>query len=133
MKIVDPTSVPVREFGRSPDDVDQLLRSFFQEEMPRSWPAFAGGLTPADQQPQLPAANRHQSPFRSRFVLAASVAILLIGTWWLGGRFSTPESPTSPSAPGKVIGAKERRNNATAPKMVPDAKLKKNSTSHSHP
>jgi hypothetical protein len=44
--------------------------------------------------------------FRSRWVLAASVAILLMGSWWLGQRFAALEPNISPTSSGKMIGSK---------------------------
>jgi hypothetical protein len=82
MKIVDPT----------PNDLDRLLRDYFRSEMPEPWPA-----------PQMPArlavvparAGRSRwGLFRSRFALAASVALLLLAQWFLAGRFhSEPGDP----------------------------------------
>jgi hypothetical protein len=132
MKIVDPTSVPAREFGRSPDDVDQLLRSYFQEETPKSWPAFAGEPTPAARQPWASTAHSKRSLLRSRLVLAASIVLILMSAWWLGGRFSITESSTLPSATGTVIGAKERQNKARIPKVLPEEK-RNDSPGRSHP
>src|SRR5882762_4521321 len=46
-----------------------------------------------------------RSSSRSRWVLAASVAILLIGSWWLGQRFAAIEPNISPTSSGKMIGS----------------------------
>lgn len=68
--------------GRSPDDLDQLLRNFFRGEMPDPWPTMKA---PAIENPTPTWWTRS----RSRLALAASVALLLVGSWCLSG--STPE------------------------------------------
>lgn len=68
--------------GRNPEDLDQLLRSFFRSEMPDPWPTLQA---PAVENPTPTWWVRS----RSRLVLAASVALLLIGSWFLTG--STPD------------------------------------------
>ncbi|MBL8797324.1 MAG: hypothetical protein JNM56_25710 [Planctomycetia bacterium] len=64
--------------GRTPDDLDGLLRSFFRSEMPDPWPTMKA---PAAETPTLGWWSRS----RSRLALAASVALLLIGSWLLSG------------------------------------------------
>ena len=81
--------------------LDDLLKSFFRSEMPQPWPSF---VEPALG--SLVVHSRSRSLFRSRLALAASVALLLIGSWWLSQRFSAPEPGMAPSQAGKVIGAK---------------------------
>jgi hypothetical protein len=82
--------------------LDDLLTSFFRSEMPQPWPSFAepasGSLVATH--------SRSRSLFRSRLALAASVTLLLIGSWWLSQRLSAPEPGMAPSQAGKVIGAK---------------------------
>lgn len=74
--------------GHSRDHLDELLRTFFRSEMPRPWPAFEPPLMPAPLE-------RHNRPLRrSRLVLAASLAILLLGAWLLAGAFRNAGAPT---------------------------------------
>ncbi|MCS6850384.1 MAG: hypothetical protein NZ700_04360 [Gemmataceae bacterium] len=67
-----------RDHNWSPEDLDALLRSFFQAEMPHPWPPLA-----------LPAERRQPSRgplVRGRWLLAASLALLLGGTWFLSAK-----------------------------------------------
>jgi hypothetical protein len=125
---------------RNPDSaVDQLLGSFFRSEMPQPWPdclaqsriedegsrieSGTNDSRPGNLDPQSsildprPSSLDRRSSFlhprsssRSRWVLAASVAILLIGSWWLGQRFAVIESGISPTSSGKMIGSKPGKN-----------------------
>src|SRR5260370_34390185 len=55
----------------------------------------------------LPSSNLYaRSSTRSRVVLAASVALLLIGSWCIGQQFSMNQPVSSPSSSGKMIGSK---------------------------
>src|SRR5256885_1050657 len=83
---------------RSENDLDRLLQHFFRAEMPGLWPA----APVADEPPAIlsrPAPSRSsRSLFRSRLVLAASVAFLLALPWALSDSFrsltSTPPDIT---------------------------------------
>lgn len=168
-----------RQDDGSPNQVDDLLRSYFCSEMPQPWPAFAGlkiedrvlrmedresriedggsslenrGLVVAIQRStndttqddivdppssifkprsssfDPPSSNLHprsssilhpRSSTRSRVVLAASVAILLIGSWWIGQRFSMSQSVISPSSSGKMIGVKNLPGKNKSPRPQP--------------
>ena len=82
------------------DDLDGLLRTFFQAQLPKPWPVpkppaplplSAGGF----------AARRRSLP-RSRFALAASLLILLIGQLLLSGMASNYLRLTADSDPHKI-------------------------------
>jgi len=95
--------------GHPPEDLDGLLRRFFRSEMPDPWPA----------PPQLPpAAPRKRQVARgwfrpsTRFALAASVALFVIGYLALAGRF-----PTGGASGGTGIQTKDQ----TAQKFKPGA------------
>jgi hypothetical protein len=100
MSITRPPIEP-RE-SRQADDVDGLLREFFQSALPRPWPAFQRpirGIIP------LARSTGWRRRFRSSLALAASVAILALGVGLLPGRFS---DRSSSSIPGKdSIGMKQ--------------------------
>jgi len=64
--------------GQAPDDLDGLLRNFFRSEMPNPWPTMTA---PAIENPT----PTWWSRSRSRLALAASVALLLVGSWFLSG------------------------------------------------
>ena len=74
----------MRPSNQPGDDVDKLLRSFFQSEMPDPWPSLEA---PAPRTLALPArpAPARGSLFRSRLALAASIALLIGGSLMLGG------------------------------------------------
>jgi hypothetical protein len=111
MSNVDPP-LDVRKPGRPPGDLDGLLRAFFRAEMPHPWPAAqipeqpspflqrngtAAHLNGEDRRPAGIAARlapRSWTKVRSRLALAASVALLLLGTLLLSGKFHL--NPTDP-------------------------------------
>ncbi len=73
------------------DDLEGLLRAFYRSQMPQPWPS-----------PQLPRFRPAPTPrpapsgrplSRSRLVLAASVALLLLGSLCLPGRFTQDAKP----------------------------------------
>jgi len=71
---------------QKPNDVDRLLSGFFKSEMPDPFPTFRN----ASVMPLAASRNSHEqgraASNRSRFALAASVAILLGGCWYLSGQ-----------------------------------------------
>jgi hypothetical protein len=75
-------------------DVDRLLGAFFEQEMPRPWPAFE---PPARRTlPFTPPAPRSRFVLGSRLALAASVALLLACGWLLSGSFDGPSRSNNP-------------------------------------
>lgn len=69
---------------RTDDQVDRLLTAYYRAEMPKNWTAPQPWAEPA-------ATNSHQSKrqsSRSRWALAASVAMLLGGCWYLSGHLT---------------------------------------------
>jgi len=93
MNLVEPSS------QKPSGDLDSLLRGFFRSQMPHPWPA-----------PRLPhfratPAKRPISPrrplIRSRWALAASISLLLLGSLLLPGRLTPTSQPGSdPTGPG---------------------------------
>ena len=77
------------------EPVDALLGAFFRAEMPSPWPAFR---PPARTRLAPTPASRH-SAYAGRFALAASVALLFVGTWFL----PTVLSPRAPRDQGIPI------------------------------
>jgi len=93
MRIVEPPSLDSPGRGCHGDDLDRLLSDFFRSELPNPWPAppISDDLTES-----LPLSARkpiRRGPaLRSRFALAASVALLLAGGWLLSGKFDDVSS-----------------------------------------
>jgi hypothetical protein len=68
------------------DDLDRLFSAYFQAEVPKKWPSapYPG----ADKAQPKPANTTEDPATRSRWALAASVAILLGGCWYLSGQLT---------------------------------------------
>ncbi len=64
--------------NRQPEAVDRLLGDYFKSQMPKQWPAAprAGGARPA-------ATPATDTLTPSRWALAASVALLIGGGWFV--------------------------------------------------
>jgi hypothetical protein len=145
MNNLDPNPRASRQDDGSPNPVDVLLRSFFRSEMPQPWPTISelkiedpGLASGACQRRGMEShtgvmthpARRSlifhprssilypRSSTRSRLVLAASVALLLIGSWWMGQRFSLTQS-SSPALAGKLIGFKNQPGKDKSPRHQP--------------
>jgi len=83
--------------SRSEDDLDLMLRDFFQAEMPNPWPAFEGppATLPLPVRGRSAGRSVGRSVWRSRLALAASVALLLAGPLLLSGRLADPGPGTT--------------------------------------
>jgi hypothetical protein len=100
--------------GNRGDDVDGLLRDFFRAEMPSPWPELKlpsparNGFHPKRSKPEdgpailpLTPKKRPWAVVGPRVALAASVALLLLGSLFLSGQFKGNKPGESPlSAPG---------------------------------
>lgn len=79
-----------------PDEIDGLLRRFFQGEMPEPWPDCPRPEEPARVVvPDRTTASWWELPqrFASRLSLALSLAVLLAGAWLLSGSFTGSARP----------------------------------------
>jgi hypothetical protein len=88
----------------SPEPMDNLLRGFFRAEMPEPWPTMnrpEPRILPFVR-PQR--ASRFAST-RSRLALAASVGLLLVGSWFFSGTLRN-NPPGDPSRPNDTAGNK---------------------------
>ncbi len=80
---------------------DDLLRAFFRAEMPAPWPTFE-----VPEPATLSITRSRTAPIglltrtRSRVALAASIAILLLGSWLLSGAFPRDCRPAAGSQAG---------------------------------
>jgi hypothetical protein len=71
------------------DNLDNLLRAFFQAEMPNPWPSLEAP-TPRLRigPPAKPEVKPGRTLLRSRLALAASVALLIAVPWFLGDKLT---------------------------------------------
>ncbi len=101
---VEHPPVQSRRFNGPPDDLDRLLSAFLRAELPDPWPMLRAPTLPASQ--PLPAKGwRLPRLGGSRFALAATVTLCLIGSLLLGHIFpknlplgpdASPEEMVSP-------------------------------------
>jgi len=97
--------------SRLPQDIDSLLRSFYQSQMPDPWPAFEPPTTAPDRSARiLPG----RVSLRSRLMLAASVLLLLLGQLALSGKFVGASSSAMDPATNRIDEA-TRRNSQFRP------------------
>jgi hypothetical protein len=75
-----------RPQDRSADDLDGMLRTFFRAEMPEPWPDLQLPVTSSLLRER--ALLRRRSLVRSRFTLAASLLILMVGQLSVSSLFS---------------------------------------------
>ena len=73
------------------DDLEALLRAFFRSQMPPSWPSPRVPLASVMPLRRPPRVGRGLT--RSRWALAASVALLLLGSLLLPSRFTHDAKP----------------------------------------
>jgi hypothetical protein len=95
MNFILPPSLSSRGSAR-PDDLDGLLRTFYQSEMPHPWPE----LEPPARTILAPArASVWNRISRSHLALAASIALLILGTLLFSGKLSLHLPKGSPEPP----------------------------------
>jgi hypothetical protein len=115
MSIAQPPVDP-REPGRSADEVDGLLREFFQGALPRSWPPFQ---RPAREALPSPHPLSWRRRFRSTLALAASLILLALSLGLLSGKFAD-RSPQTPG--GEPPTALRDKDNLTHGQPQPEKK-----------
>ncbi len=79
------------------DDLDRLLRRYLRSQLPHPWPPPPSTVTSCQRQQ----ANG-RNLMRSRWALAASVALLVVGSWLLPSRF-TPDARPEHGPGGPMI------------------------------
>ncbi len=108
MNVIVPPRVP-------PDDeIDGLLRAFFRAELPHPWPAMKAPAAP-------PTAPARPALWRSRLALAASVALLALGSLLLPGQ--APREPTAPGI-GPASAKREKVRSSLSLEQAPDGPTK---------
>ena len=91
-----------------PHEIDRMLTSYFQSQLPSPWPVLKA---PASARPA-PFARRDGLAY-SRCVLAASLASLLVGGWLLTGKLLGPLSPGASVHDGTATVPREMRPDTT--------------------
>src|SRR3954471_1739881 len=80
----------MNRMGRPPlpsgDDLDGLLRAFYRAQLPSPWPALKAPPPPAARRPA--PGPRGWPLLRSRLALAASVALLVLGSLLFSGQLA---------------------------------------------
>jgi hypothetical protein len=98
-----PTIVP--NSGHPPeDDLDGLLRAYFQAEMPDLWPSFEA---PAPRNGVLPLRRRtapNANLWRSRLALAASILLLLATAFFVASGWGNNARPQDSGLQGPLTG-----------------------------
>jgi hypothetical protein len=97
-------------------DVDKTLSAFFKAEMPDPFPdlKLPAATKRADMPMPVSGTRERQPIYKSRVALAASVALLLGGCWYLSGQIG--KAPDRPTVDNKVGG-----DNAKLPKAIQNA------------
>jgi hypothetical protein len=94
---------------QQPEDIDRLLGTFFRGEVPTPWPTFEAPIAS-------PAVGRGGSALSpGRVALAASVAALLVGSWFLSGRLPGVPVDAGSLDSGKASVPRELRPGTTHP------------------
>jgi len=83
----------------SPEPIDNLLRGFFRAEMPEPWPTLSRPEPRILPFVRPQRASRFAST-RSRLALAASVAVLLVTSWFVSGALRSNEATNGSVVPG---------------------------------
>src|SRR5207237_9290118 len=95
-------SPPNQPPGHSPEEIDRLLAAFYSGEVPTPWPALK---TPVVS----PVRGRGTGLSAGRLALAASVAALLVGGWYVSGRLPIMPMDAGSLDAGKAIVPPELR------------------------
>jgi hypothetical protein len=92
------TTSPANRSGDGPEEIDRLLAAFYSGEIPTPWPDLRAPVVTAVH------GRGAGSLSAGRMALAASVAALLAGGWYLSGRLPmAPPNPLSLDAGNAVV------------------------------
>jgi hypothetical protein len=111
--VIQPPVDP-REPGPSADDLDGLLRDFYQAEMPSVWPGFQ---RPA---PRRLLAAPWRARFRSTLALAASLVILALSLGLLSGKIAVRAPSVMPGSDPAGANVKPGQDNHRHGPIQPD-------------
>ncbi|HLJ98107.1 MAG TPA: hypothetical protein VKU02_33415 [Gemmataceae bacterium] len=127
MNSLQPHRAGSLERDRSADDLDGLLSRFFRAQMLEPWPALEPPAMPSVRTEG--GAARRLSGFRSRFALAASLLILLLGQLFVSSQFSGLARLAPDNNRGRLE-ATNRIDSAPALAPKPASSLKKTDAHH---
>ena len=101
MNFVTRPPIDANGVGHAGDDLDEALFAFFRSQMPSPWPRLRLPEVPPVR-PAVPAPAPSRRPwFRSpRFVLAASVALLIAGYAAMSAALTPPAPSSNPALDG---------------------------------
>ena len=94
---------PIQRGGtQPPDDLDDVLRAFYKAQMPKAWPLLAVPAPRRTVPPPIARPAKGWPLMRSRLAVAASVALLAVGSLLLAGAFQGRSN--APADPIRVNG-----------------------------
>jgi len=104
------TTSPANRPGDGPEEIDRLLAAFYSGEVPTPWPDFRAPVVSVGRR------RGTGSLSAGRMALAASVAALLAGGWYLSGRLPVaPPNPLSLDSGNAVVPSELRAGTSPLP------------------
>jgi hypothetical protein len=92
------------------DEVDHLLRAFYQRELPKPWPMLTPPSSLNNRVLELPPIARRFPMLRTRLALAACVAFLVAGPLGLASFFSPTGTESAATTQPNADDAKAEKN-----------------------
>ena len=105
-----------RNSNPSGDNLDRLFSAYFEAELPAKWPSAP---RPWADKAQVKPAHPADPAERSRWALAASVAILLGGCWYLTGQLTDSKPRPGLDLTGTGANAKHVKDLGKTPPKMP--------------
>jgi hypothetical protein len=109
-------SMNTRIPNRPDDEIDRLFTAYFQAERPARWP---GCPRPWADKAQPVPASQADATARSRWALAASVALLIGSCWYLSGHMTDGKSKPGWDLKGGEANKKHLDDLGKAPPKMP--------------
>ena len=98
-------------------DMDRLFSAYFQAELPAKWPTAPRPWV--EKAHNKPAPSSVDSSAKSRWALAASVAILLGGCWYLSSQMTDGKAKTGLNLNGGTADLKHVKDMKKDPPKMP--------------
>ncbi|HEX3150338.1 MAG TPA: hypothetical protein VHR66_19835 [Gemmataceae bacterium] len=99
------------------DDMDRLFGAYFQAQLPAKWPAAPRPWV--EKAHNRPAHSTIDPAVKSRWALAASVAMLLGGCWYLSGHLNNGKAKTGLNIEGGSADLKHVKDMKKDPPKMP--------------